>query len=282
MEAINFDKICSRDVVTLGRDREYRHLLVTTGKIVPKSSKFDCDELLVSTCRISRVEVGGPLMDLEGNFIGMNYYDAKETPFVPSFIVLKCLQKFKLFRTIVRPWHGLRVKTLHAEGSIAHEKMQTNSHGASGVIIEKIEEYSFSKASSLNEGDIINQVNGVYVSNAAELGGILLDIGTYRMDNPSSDLADSNKMAICIKFGLRNGKHERTIVVNKLTTGGLNKWPFPKPIILKTYVGGILQDEKWYAWESFSWKSSESSNKPMVLGPGYQTLGCQNCVWISF
>jgi hypothetical protein len=36
-------------------------------------------------------------MDFEGNFIGMNYYHAKETPFVPSFIVLKCLQQFKLF-----------------------------------------------------------------------------------------------------------------------------------------------------------------------------------------
>ncbi|CAD6255554.1 unnamed protein product [Miscanthus lutarioriparius] len=200
MEAINFDKIYSRDVVTLGRDKEARDLLVTTGKIVPKSSKFDCDELLVSTCRISRVEVGGPLMDFEGNFIGMNYYHAKETPFVPSFIVLKCLQQFKLFRTVVRPWHGLRVRTLHAEGSIAHEKMQTNFHGAPGVVIEKIEEHSSAKASGLNEGDIINQVNGVYISNAAELGGILLDIGTtYLMDNPSSDLADSNKMAICIK-----------------------------------------------------------------------------------
>nr|CAB3469425.1 unnamed protein product [Digitaria exilis] len=44
-----------------------------------------------------KVEVGGPLMDFDGNFIGMNYYHAKETPFVPSFIVLKCLQQFKLF-----------------------------------------------------------------------------------------------------------------------------------------------------------------------------------------
>ena len=57
MEAINFDKIYSRDVVTLGRDKEARDLLVTPGKIVPKSSKFDCDELLVSTCRISRVSI---------------------------------------------------------------------------------------------------------------------------------------------------------------------------------------------------------------------------------
>jgi hypothetical protein len=44
-----------------------------------------------------QVEVGGPLMDFDGNFIGMNYYHAKETPFVPSFIVLKYLQQFKSF-----------------------------------------------------------------------------------------------------------------------------------------------------------------------------------------
>lgn len=52
----------------------------------------------VTTIIFWQVEVGGPLMDFDGNFIGMNYYDAKETPFVPSFIVLKCLKQFKLFR----------------------------------------------------------------------------------------------------------------------------------------------------------------------------------------
>jgi hypothetical protein len=52
---------------------------------------------IVTTIIFWQVEVGGPLMDFDGNFIGMNYYHAKETPFVPSFIVLKCLEQFKLF-----------------------------------------------------------------------------------------------------------------------------------------------------------------------------------------
>lgn len=41
--------------------------------------------------------VGGPLMDLDGNIIGMNFYDKKGTPFLPGFIVLKCLQHFANF-----------------------------------------------------------------------------------------------------------------------------------------------------------------------------------------
>ncbi|TKW07489.1 hypothetical protein SEVIR_7G310800v4 [Setaria viridis] len=265
IEAINFDKICSRDVVALGRDKENHALLVTTGKIIPKSSKFDCDELLVSTCRISKVEVGGPLMDFDGNFIGMNYYDAKETPFVPSFIVLKCLKQFKLFRTVIRPWLGLRVRTLHAEGSIAHEKMQTNFHGATGVVIEKIEEDSPAKESGLNEGDIINQIDGVYISNAAELGGILLDMSTaYLMDmryHLSFALAEYNRTEMCIQFGLRGCKHVRTIASMQITStsGGLNNWPFPKPIIVKTYARGKLSREEWYALESSSRESSPAS-----------------------
>jgi hypothetical protein len=41
--------------------------------------------------------VGGPLMDFGGNAIGMNFYDKKGTPFLPGFIVLKCLQHFANF-----------------------------------------------------------------------------------------------------------------------------------------------------------------------------------------
>ncbi|XP_062204255.1 uncharacterized protein LOC133906387 [Phragmites australis] len=252
IEAINFDRSCSRDVVTLGRDKEIHILLVSTGKIIPKSSKFDCEELLVSTCRISKAAVGGPLMNFDGDFIGMNYYDTNETPFIPSFVVLKCLQQFVLFRKVERPWHGLRVRTLYAEGCNAFEKMQTNFRGATGVVIEKIEEQSSAKASGLNEGDIINRVNGVYFSNAAELGGILLDISTnFLLDYRNFHQPDDcNKMPIFIKFGVRGCERERTVVVDKFTSGGLNRWPFPKPIIVRKYRKGEKVLEEWYAMES--------------------------------
>lgn len=54
-EVASFDEGCSRDVVALGRDKETHALAVNTGKIIPKGSSFDCEELLVSTCKISKV-----------------------------------------------------------------------------------------------------------------------------------------------------------------------------------------------------------------------------------
>lgn len=55
--AINFDKSCSKDVVALGRDRRTHILRVSTGKIIPKDSVLDCEELIVSSCKISKVSM---------------------------------------------------------------------------------------------------------------------------------------------------------------------------------------------------------------------------------
>ncbi|RCV36195.1 hypothetical protein SETIT_7G298800v2 [Setaria italica] len=251
-KAVSFDESYSRDVVTLGRDKENHALVVNTGKIIPKSSSFDCEELLVSTCRISKAEVGGPLMSFDGNFIGLNYYHHKETPFIPSFIVLKCLRQLKLFRKVARPWHGLQVRNLFTEGRSAFEKMQTNLLRTTGVIIEKIKDQPSVKASGLNEGDIINRVNGLYFSDAAELGGILLDIGTaYLSDYQNFKQSDGSDMkAMCIKFGVRGHEGEKTVVVEKFASSGVNRWPFPKPIIVQQYSKGEKVLEEWYAMES--------------------------------
>ncbi|RLM99831.1 uncharacterized protein C2845_PM06G14090 [Panicum miliaceum] len=256
-EAISFDEICSRDVVTLGRDKEIHALVVNSGKIIPKSSNFDCEELFVSTCRISKAEVGGPLMSFDGKFIGLNYYNHKETPFIPSFIVLKCLQQLKSFRKVVRPWHGLQVRNLFTEGCNAFGNMKTNFLRTTGVIIEKIEDQSSAKASGLNEGDIINRVNGVYFSNAAELGGILLDIGTTYMSDyqNSKQLDGSNMMEICIKFGVRGCGGEKTVVIDKCASSGVNRWPFPKQIIVQKYskskkvLEECMKDGGGYVWK---------------------------------
>uniref|UniRef100_A0A0E0LF90 PDZ domain-containing protein n=1 Tax=Oryza punctata TaxID=4537 RepID=A0A0E0LF90_ORYPU len=252
INAINFDESCSRDVVSLGRDKRTHGLLVYRGKIIPKRSSLDCEELLVSTCRISKVEVGGPLMNFDGNFIGLNYYHYKETPFIPSFIVVKCLQQLKLFRKVVRPWPGLRVRNLFTGECNAFEKMQTNLLRSTCVIIEKIEDQSSVKAYGLNEGDIINRVNGVYFSNAAELGSVLLDIGTAYLSKyqNSKQLDGSDMISICMKFGVSGHGGERTVVVDKLASSGVNRWPFPKPIIVQEYADGKKVLEEWYAMES--------------------------------
>lgn len=55
--ALNFDESCSKDVVALSRDRRTHCLHVSIGKIIPKDSELDCEELMVSSCKISKVSM---------------------------------------------------------------------------------------------------------------------------------------------------------------------------------------------------------------------------------
>ncbi|KAL6655517.1 hypothetical protein ACP70R_006343 [Stipagrostis hirtigluma subsp. patula] len=83
------------EVVAVGRLFHRGKLTATPGIVTDKKSNFCCDELLMSTCKISKGGIGGPLVDFNGNFIGMNFYDEGETPFLPRNIILEHLKKFE-------------------------------------------------------------------------------------------------------------------------------------------------------------------------------------------
>uniref|UniRef100_A0ACD5Y430 Uncharacterized protein n=1 Tax=Avena sativa TaxID=4498 RepID=A0ACD5Y430_AVESA len=163
----SFTECHSIEVVALGRICKPWGLNVSLGKLIPRRSQFDCEELLVSSCRISKRGVGGPLMDFDGNMIGMNFYDKEETPFLPGFIVLKCLQHLQDFGKVIRPLHGLRVKTLQEEQFTVLEKIYHVVPEVCGVIVEKVEVFS-PEHYEIKVGDIITHVNGAPFSSAAE------------------------------------------------------------------------------------------------------------------
>jgi len=195
-------------------------------------------------------------MDFDGNVIGMNFYDKKETPFLPSFIVLKCLQHFDIFGKVIRPLHGLRVKTLYeANLSLLEKKLQSGIPERCGVIVVKVQEPS-AELSEIKVGDIITHVDGVPFSNAAELGGILLDMcGKLWLDrqkmNPS-DVFNQTAALMSLKFRVRTYRDAKSEVitqiinVNEFTPSGLNKWPLPRPIIVRQYEHGKVIGEEWY------------------------------------
>ncbi|XP_066358871.1 uncharacterized protein [Miscanthus floridulus] len=72
--------------------------MATSGLVKDTTSIFDHEEIAVSTCKISKAGIGGPLVDVDGYFHGMNFYGAEETPFLPRSIILKCLKSFGMFR----------------------------------------------------------------------------------------------------------------------------------------------------------------------------------------
>ncbi|CAL5063746.1 unnamed protein product [Urochloa decumbens] len=86
----------SKLVAAVGRCFKSSDLMASSGKLVPWSGPFDCKKLCYSTCRITKAGIGGPLVDYDGNFIGMNFYDQKVgTPFLSCGDIVHILDCFK-------------------------------------------------------------------------------------------------------------------------------------------------------------------------------------------
>ncbi|CAL5006417.1 unnamed protein product [Urochloa decumbens] len=83
------------EVVAIGRIFETGKLMATSGIVAEKESNLDCKELKISTCKVTKAGIGGPLIDVGGNFVGMNFYGMEETHYLPGPRVLECLRLFE-------------------------------------------------------------------------------------------------------------------------------------------------------------------------------------------
>ncbi|KAL6844143.1 hypothetical protein ACP4OV_025816 [Aristida adscensionis] len=81
-------------VVAIGCVFRTGKLMTTGGTVTRRKGKLDCKELMISTCKITMAGIGGPLIDFTGNFIGMNFYDKEQTPYLPVDKILMLLREF--------------------------------------------------------------------------------------------------------------------------------------------------------------------------------------------
>ncbi|RCV44242.1 hypothetical protein SETIT_9G357800v2 [Setaria italica] len=81
-------------VVAIGSTFDTGKLMATSGVLTDNSSNLVSEEHGICTCKITKAGIGGPLIDFCGNFIGMNFYDAKRTPYLPRHIILEQLKDF--------------------------------------------------------------------------------------------------------------------------------------------------------------------------------------------
>ncbi|XP_037478982.1 uncharacterized protein LOC119356168 [Triticum dicoccoides] len=84
------------EVAAVGRCFESGALMATTGELVSWTGTLDCDFLATSTCKITKAGIGGPLVTLDGDVIGMNFYDKRiGTPFLLLVDIYKILASFE-------------------------------------------------------------------------------------------------------------------------------------------------------------------------------------------
>jgi hypothetical protein len=67
------DHIIDTKVFAIGRTFASGELMATSGKITADTDNLDCGILWYSTCEVTKAAVGGPLVDVNGNYIGMNF-----------------------------------------------------------------------------------------------------------------------------------------------------------------------------------------------------------------
>ncbi|CAN6174053.1 unnamed protein product [Urochloa humidicola] len=62
-------------VVAIGRIFQSGSLMAASGKLTTDALRMlDCEALSYSTCKITKAGIGGALVDIDGNFIGMNFH----------------------------------------------------------------------------------------------------------------------------------------------------------------------------------------------------------------
>ncbi|CAL5073482.1 unnamed protein product [Urochloa decumbens] len=95
----SFDWESSSEVAAVGRCFKSGTLMATSGRLVPWTGTLDCEFLARSTCKITKAGIGGPLVNLDGNAIGMNFYDTRiGTPFLLWEEICKILASFETKR----------------------------------------------------------------------------------------------------------------------------------------------------------------------------------------
>ncbi|KAK3133731.1 hypothetical protein QOZ80_6AG0540250 [Eleusine coracana subsp. coracana] len=84
--------------------------MASSGKRVHWSGPFDCKKLGYSSCRVSKAGIGGPLLDVHGNYMGMNFYDPRMgTPVLLCDYIVKILDFY-------RNWSGAEADNFRIAG----------------------------------------------------------------------------------------------------------------------------------------------------------------------
>ncbi|CAO2040332.1 unnamed protein product [Urochloa humidicola] len=85
------------EVAAVGRCFKSGKLMAKSGRLVSWTGTLDCDFLSRSTCKITKAGIGGPLVTLAGDVLGMNFYDSRiGTPFLFWQNIHMILESFKL------------------------------------------------------------------------------------------------------------------------------------------------------------------------------------------
>lgn len=159
-------------VIAIGNPYGLDHT-VTVGVISAKGRPIEIDgnkfkDLLQTDASINPGNSGGPLLNLQGEVIGINTAISKQAQgigfAIPSSTVQKVLHQLIEKGKVIRPWLGVSVQNVTQDIANYFGLMKTQ-----GVIITDIEKNSPADKAGLRKGDIILSFNEIDIKNYSDL-----------------------------------------------------------------------------------------------------------------
>jgi serine protease Do len=148
---------------------------------------------------------GGPLVDINGNVIGINSAIVSPTGSnigigfaVPINLAKKVADQLRESGSITRGWLGILPKDI--DNNMA-EAMGLSSK--EGVLVESVEPNSPAEEGGLKVGDIILEFNGTKVTNAQQFRFLVADAGPGARVNLTI-IRDNDKRSLSFKLGDRS------------------------------------------------------------------------------
>ncbi|XP_057771948.1 putative protease Do-like 14 [Salvia miltiorrhiza] len=204
-------------LMALGRHQDrMRDFMAAPGELSIEDCGFDCKELFYSTCRITKSGIGGPMINQEGEVVGVNFFHVNFTPFLPINIITKWLEHFKKSRDCRRLCHGMKLLNLYAVHLLILEKIiQKFPNLKQGVMVDEVTPNSPAESVGISSQDIIIECDGEVVEGCLQFFDLMWDKVGKRIDLVVARL---------------DGSHQNfSIMVADINPTQFNRWPLPTP-----------------------------------------------------
>lgn len=192
----NSDEIMiGESVIAIGNPFGFSHT-VTTGVVSAvnrsiKTAERVFHEFIQTDASINPGNSGGPLLNIDGELIGVNtaiYAEARGIGFAtPINRAKRIISDLINYGEVVQAWTGMTVQALDPDLAL-YFNLKNNT----GVIVTAVEPESPAMVSGIQEGDIILSIDGVTISG----------ISAYRMK--TNEISAGQTISLAIN---RNGNH---------------------------------------------------------------------------
>ncbi|KAJ6956847.1 protease Do-like 14 isoform X2 [Populus alba x Populus x berolinensis] len=134
-------------------------------KVIALARTHTCHCLLVESGMQNQtwtsVYIGGPLINCDGEVIGIVFHDDGYAAFLPINIASRCLQLLKRDRGVCHPWLGMTLtNSCAAKASVMEEIIQKFPHISNGIIVKDVMKGSPAAHAGIVSKDIIVECYG--------------------------------------------------------------------------------------------------------------------------